>query len=81
MSRFKLSFHSHKGWAGQCGGFYLPLVPAGDRQYWHMFEAAYTAALGHYKAGSWYPSADIFLGARTHMQFTSLQAFWPGGHP
>lgn len=43
-----------------------------------MFEAAYTAALRHYKAGSWYANADIFLGVRTHMQFTSLQAFWPG---
>jgi hypothetical protein len=43
-----------------------------------MFEAAYTAALRHYKVGAWYPAADIWLGAHTHLQFTSLQAFWPG---
>lgn len=43
-----------------------------------MFQTAYTAALRHYRSGAWYPNADIYSGALTHMQFTSLQAFWPG---
>ena len=46
-----------------------------------MFEAAYTAAMRHYRsAGGWYPMADIWLGTPTHKQFTSLQAYWPGSH-
>ena len=43
-----------------------------------MFEEAYTAALQHYKLGSWYHDAHIGTGQPTHMQFTALQAFWPG---
>ncbi len=50
----------------------------GEAEYWDMFRAAYTAAIRYYKDGPWYPSADIWSGTRTHLQFTSLQAFWPG---
>jgi len=53
-------------------------LTAGELEYWDMFQAAYTAAIRHYKSGPWYSSADIWTGAHTHQQFTSLQAFWPG---
>ena len=51
---------------------------AGQMEYLDMFQAAYTAAIRHYKDGPWYPSADIWRGSHTQIQFTSLQAFWPG---
>lgn len=51
---------------------------AGQMEYLDMFKAAYTAAIRHYKDGPWYPSADIWRGSHTQIQFTSLQAFWPG---
>ena len=43
-----------------------------------MFQEAYVAALRHYKADAWYHATDIWTGSATHLQFTSLQAFWPG---
>ena len=53
---------------------------AGDLEYWHMFESAYTAVMRHYRMGlPWYHDADIRTGRPTQLQFTSLQAFWPGG--
>jgi hypothetical protein len=46
-----------------------------------MFKEAYTAAVRHYKMGPWYINADIWGGAPTQRQFTSLQSFWPGARP
>jgi hypothetical protein len=54
---------------------------AGDEEYWVMFKEAYTAALRYYKMGPWYINADIWGGAPTQRQFTSLQSFWPGARP
>ena len=56
----------------------VPAMHAGEMEYWDMFSAAYTAAIRHYKDGPFYPHADIWMGTHTHLQFTSLQAFWPG---
>ncbi|CAL8468306.1 g7846 [Coccomyxa elongata] len=70
------------GIGASADSFYEYLLKAyilfGEVEYWDMFRAAYTAAIRYYKDGRWYPSADIWSGTRTHLQFTSLQAFWPG---
>ncbi|EIE19324.1 seven-hairpin glycosidase [Coccomyxa subellipsoidea C-169] len=70
------------GIGASADSFYEYLLKAyilfGEMEYWEMFQAAYTAAIRHYRDGTWYPQADIWMGAHTHLQFTSLQAFWPG---
>eukprot|EP00850_Spirogloea_muscicola_P001621 SM000006S19386 [mRNA] locus=s6:421678:426268:- [translate_table: standard] len=49
----------------------------GEDEYWQMFQAAYSAVQQHYRSGPWYHEADMHTGQPTHLQFTSLQAFWP----
>eukprot|EP00850_Spirogloea_muscicola_P002496 SM000009S23625 [mRNA] locus=s9:1139531:1144092:- [translate_table: standard] len=49
----------------------------GEDEYWHMFQTAYSAVQQHYRSGPWYHEADMHTGQPTHLQFTSLQAFWP----
>eukprot|EP00850_Spirogloea_muscicola_P005021 SM000022S07235 [mRNA] locus=s22:748911:753445:+ [translate_table: standard] len=49
----------------------------GEDEYWQMFQTAYSAVQQHYRSGPWYHEADMHTGQPTHLQFTSLQAFWP----
>ena len=53
-------------------------LPAGDVGYWQMFAEAYVGVMQHFRGGGWYHDADIFTGQPTHIQFQSLQSFWPG---
>lgn len=57
------------------------LLRAGEDKYWGVFAEAYQAALQHYKLGAWYHDAHASNGQPTHIQFTALQAFWPGEVP
>ena len=43
-----------------------------------MFAEAYVGVMQHFRGGGWYHDADIFTGQPTHIQFQSLQSFWPG---
>ena len=43
-----------------------------------MFAEAYVSVMQHFRGGGWYHDADIFTGQPTHIQFQSLQSFWPG---
>lgn len=43
-----------------------------------MFTEAYVAAMQHYRYQEVYTDADIHTGKPVHLQFQSLQAFWPG---
>jgi hypothetical protein len=36
------------------------------------------AVMTHYHEDGWYHEAHMESGAATHLQATSLQAFWPG---
>ena len=43
------------------------------------FSDAYVAATKHYRTPEgWYHESNMDTGAPTHLQATSLQAFWPG---
>ncbi|CAI7748696.1 unnamed protein product [Closterium sp. NIES-53] len=64
--------------------FYEYLLKAyvlfGDPDYWHMFQAAYTATQRYLRTphpSSWYHDAHMHTGSPTYRQFASLQAFWP----
>eukprot|EP00455_Lapot_gusevi_P052757 TRINITY_DN8083_c0_g1_i2.p1 TRINITY_DN8083_c0_g1~~TRINITY_DN8083_c0_g1_i2.p1 ORF type:complete len:526 (-),score=101.90 TRINITY_DN8083_c0_g1_i2:286-1782(-) len=43
-----------------------------------MYNKAYSAVTKYLKKGPWYFEADMRSGHPTHLQFNSLQAFWPG---
>lgn len=45
---------------------------------WKVFQQAYRAAIQHYRLGAWYQDAHLANGLPTHIQFSALQAFWPG---
>ena len=57
---------------------YKANVLLGNSRYWSMFNTSYTAAVTHLKHGSWYIEADMNTGQPQHLQFQSLQSFWPG---
>jgi len=80
---------SDASWIGTSGGigagsdsFYEYMLKAyilfGDEEYYTIFQRAYLAAIQSYRSGPWYHDADIRTAQPTHLQFTSLQAFWPG---
>ncbi|KAK3260378.1 hypothetical protein CYMTET_30660 [Cymbomonas tetramitiformis] len=50
----------------------------GEDEYYDMFHDAYLAVLKHMKHGPWYHEANMNTARPTHLQFSSLQAFWPG---
>ncbi|GAB5362183.1 hypothetical protein AAMO2058_000776400 [Amorphochlora amoebiformis] len=50
----------------------------GDKTYLEMFAQTYNAVGRHLKSGPWYVEADMNSARPTHIQFNSLQAFWPG---
>lgn len=50
----------------------------GESRFLHMFYKTYTAVGENLKSGPWYVEADMNSGRPTHLQFNSLQAFWPG---
>jgi hypothetical protein len=49
-----------------------------DEEYYDMFTDAYVAVMKNYHDDGWYHEAHLDTGAATHLQATSLQAFWPG---
>ena len=65
-----------------CDSFFEYLLKAhvvlGDAEYLDIFNDAYVAAMRHYHDDGWYHEANLHTGAPTHLQATSLQAFWPG---
>ena len=73
-------------WAGIGAGvdsFYEYLLKAyimfGNSKYLFMFEEAYAAVNKYLKIGDeWYVEGDMRTGQHSHLQFNSLQAFWPG---
>ena len=74
--------HSNGGTGAGADSFFEYLLKAyilfGDVGYWHMFAEAYVSVMQHFRGGGWYHDADIFTGQPTHIQFQSLQSFWPG---
>ncbi len=50
----------------------------GNPAYLHMFKQAYAAANRYLKTDHWYAEANMNTGKFSHLQFNSLQAFWPG---
>ena len=65
-----------------CDSFFEYLVKAhvafGDAEALDIFGDAYVAVMRWYHDDGWYHEAHLDSGAPTHMQATSLQAFWPG---
>lgn len=49
----------------------------GDESLLDMFDLTYTAAVQNLKQGPWYFEAGMSNARPTHVQFNSLQAFWP----
>ena len=64
-----------------CDSFFEYLIKAyvmfGDDEYYRMFSDAYVAVMRYYHGDGWYPRRT-WHGVATHVQATSLQAFWPG---
>lgn len=65
-----------------CDSFFEYLLKAyvafGDAEALDVFGDAYVAVMKWYHDDGWYHEAHLDNGAPTHMQATSLQAFWPG---
>ena len=65
-----------------CDSFFEYLIKAyvmfGDDEYYRMFSDAYVAVMRYYHDDGWYHEAHLNTGVATHVQATSLQAFWPG---
>jgi ER degradation enhancer, mannosidase alpha-like 1 len=49
-----------------------------DYDLYERFKIAYNATKRYLKNGPWYIEAEMLSGRPTHLQFNSLQAFWPG---
>ena len=50
----------------------------GDRDFLDIYTVAYGSITKYLKSGPWYMEASMKYGQHTHVQFNSLQAFWPG---
>jgi ER degradation enhancer, mannosidase alpha-like 1 len=74
--------NSNSGIGAGIDSFYEYLLKSyvlfGNSKYLHMFNATYEAVNRHLKLGHWYVEGDMQSGRHTHIQFNSLQAFWPG---
>ena len=53
-------------------------VAFGDDEVFDIFCDAYVAVIKWYHDDGWYHEAHLDTGKPTHLQATSLQAFWPG---
>lgn len=62
--------------------YYEYLVKAyvlfGNSRFYDMFRVTSAAINKHLKTGDWYVEGSMASGHHTHVQFNSLQAFWPG---
>lgn len=52
----------------------------GNHRFLHMFESSYASVMEHLRLGPWYLEASMTSGHPSHVQFNSLQAFWPVGY-